>query len=330
MLSLTQPEIQFAMQAVAQAAQLALQMQAELVSPALVKDDRSPVTIADFTIQALVSALLEKAFPGDKLVAEETAQALRTASGKTTLSQVTHFTRLALPQAGEEQVCVWIELGAAQTGGRYWVLDPIDGTKGFLRAGQYAVALALVEDCQVKLGVLGCPRLQPACLVASGLGLGTWRAPLEALTGPAHGWPWEQFERCRVSDLEHPVQARLLRSYEAGHTNVGKIDRLAGLLGIQPEPRRLDSQAKYALLACGDGDALVRLTPFDNSGYKEKLWDIAAGALIVEEAGGCVSDLDGRALDYSTGRLLSNNRGILATNGRLHALFLKALETVQA
>ena len=56
-------------------------------------------------------------------------------------------------------MCAWIERGQAEPGQRFWTCDPIDGTKGFLRGGQYAVALALVEAGQVQVGVLGCPRL---------------------------------------------------------------------------------------------------------------------------------------------------------------------------
>jgi 3'(2'), 5'-bisphosphate nucleotidase len=140
-------------------------IQAEMVSPALAKDDRSPVTIADFASQALVACLLEREFPGDDLVAEEDASRLRLGLvGKTTqplsaLEQVTRFCERFIPGADPFTVCDWIDRGAAQPSRRFWVLDPIDGTKGFLRGDQYAVALALVVDGQVVIGVLGCPNL---------------------------------------------------------------------------------------------------------------------------------------------------------------------------
>jgi 3'(2'), 5'-bisphosphate nucleotidase len=64
--------------------------------------------------------------------------------------------------------------------------------------------------------------------------------------------------------------------------------------------------------------------------YREKVWDQAAGSLIVQEAGGTVTDLDGRALDFTRGRRLVNNRGICATNGSLHPEALRALREINA
>ena len=63
-------------------------------------------------------------------------------------------------EASPDQICHWIDRGnASEFSDRFWTLDPIDGTKGFLRGGQYAVCLALIVDGDVKLGVIGCPNL---------------------------------------------------------------------------------------------------------------------------------------------------------------------------
>ena len=69
----------------------------------------------------------------------------------------------------------------------------------------------------------------------------------------------------------------MLRSFEAEHTNVELLDRLIHQLGIQAKPMRLDSQAKFAVLAAGKGELLVRLLPHQRPNYREKLWDLAAG-----------------------------------------------------
>jgi 3'(2'), 5'-bisphosphate nucleotidase len=119
-----------------------------------------------------------------------------------------------------------------------------------------------------------------------------------------------------------------LRSYEEAHTNVGQIDRMARLLGVQAEPVRMDSQAKYAVLGAGKGDVILRLLSPEKPDYREKIWDQAAGSIIVEESGGQVSDLSGKPLDFHTGRTLERNRGVLATNGRLHQAFLDALKKI--
>ena len=92
----------------------------------------------------------------------------------------------------------------------------------------------------------------------------------------------------------------------------------------------MDSQAKYAILAAGQGDLMLRLLSPDRPYYREKIWDQAAGSLVLEEAGGRISDLDGKALDFTTGRELKNNRGVLASNGKLHTAALQAIKAIGA
>jgi 3'(2'), 5'-bisphosphate nucleotidase len=91
----------------------------------------------------------------------------------------------------------------------------------------------------------------------------------------------------------------------------------------------MDSQAKYAVLAAGAGDLLLRLLSPKQPNYREKIWDQAAGSLVVEEAGGRISDLDGHPLDFTTGRSLSHNRGVVASNGYLHEVALHALQRIR-
>ena len=101
-------------------------------------------------------------------------------------------------------------------------------------------------------------------------------------------------------------------------------------LGITAAPVPLDSQAKYAVLAAGAGDVLLRLISPKAPNYKEKIWDQAAGSLVITEAGGRITDLDGQPLDFSHGRALETNRGILATNGPLHEPLLAGLRAIGA
>jgi 3'(2'), 5'-bisphosphate nucleotidase len=331
----TQPEIEFALEAVRQATTLVRHIQSEMVLPSLTKDDRSPVTIADYASQALVSRLLAEAFPHDSLVAEEDASGLRpTSSGEERqaefLERVTHYVAALAPEATSSAVCDWIDRGAAAPTRRFWTLDPIDGTKGFLRGDQYAVAFALVVDGQVQVAALGCPNLSdgyhpdptgPGSLLIAARGQGAWVTWLEG-----NG----EFERLQVSKRGDPALARLLRSFEGGHTNADRIADFSSTLKIQAEPMLMDSQAKYAVLASGKADLLLRLLSPAKPDYREKIWDQAAGALILEEAGGKISDLDGKPLDFSAGRTLANNRGILASNGLLHNAALNGLHTVHA
>ncbi len=325
MLNLDNPELKFAVNAVRRASLLVQQVQAEMVSAALTKDDRSPVTVADFAAQALIGCLLEESFPDDPLIGEEDSAVLQTPGERTTLERITRFVGQYAPDATPESVCRWIDRGSASSGVRYWTLDPIDGTKGFLRGDQYAVALALVVDGVVQVGVLGCPNLAmngkqgAGSLVVAARGEGTWATPVEGET---------TFTRLAVSSQNDPAQARLLRSFESGHTNVSQIDIFAEKLGVQAKPVRMDSQAKYAVLAAGEGELYLRLLSPSRPNYREKVWDQAAGAIVIEEAGGKVTDLDGKPLDFTQGRTLANNRGICASNGILHDAALGALKEI--
>jgi 3'(2'), 5'-bisphosphate nucleotidase len=320
------PEAQFAIAAVREASLLARRIQREMVGSGLSKDDRSPVTVADFAVQALVARRLAEHLPGTVLIGEEQSDALRLEEGVDTLDQVTRFVRIAVPDATPEEVCGLIDRASHLEGTRppdsFWSLDPIDGTKGFLRREQYAVAFALIRSGAVELGVLGCPQLgDSGMLVAAGRGDGTWSGPL---TGD---FDWKQL---RVSARRDAASARILRSVEKAHTNVDEIGQLAANLGVTAQPIPMDSQAKYAVLAAGEGDVLLRLLSPSRPDYRERIWDQAAGSIVVEEAGGRITDLDGRSLDFSHGRTLANNRGILATNGHLHDSVLAALRAIGA
>ncbi len=325
--------IVFALEATQQAALLASRIQGELVSEAITKDDRSPVTVADFAAQAVVGYLLEKTFPGELLVGEERAELLRTRSEQSTLHRITEFVGRLIPGVSSAEVCEYIDRGVDDPGVNYWTLDPIDGTKGFLRGSQYACALAYVENGIVQLGVLGCPNLTPdlvednsgdGSLLIAAKGAGSWISPLKgAITA-------NNFQALQVSSVSSPDRARLMRSYESGHTNTSQIEQFQVVLGGKADPVRMDSQVKYALLAAGEGEIYLRLLSADHPDYREKIWDQAAGSIVVEEAGGKVTDLDGKALDFSQGRTLKNNRGICATNGTLHDHALKAIQVVQA
>lgn len=302
-----------------------------MVSPVIAKQDRSPVTVADFASQALIAHRLFRAFPADSLVGEEDATVLRTPEARGTLERVAQFTSRFMPESDPEKICDWIDRGCGEPTNRFWTLDPIDGTKGFLRGDQYAVALALIEDGQVQVGVLGCPNLTAGyrpdpsgggSLVVAERLRGAWVTSLDH--------PDQSFVQLEVSDRQDPASARLLRSFESGHTNVSQIDQFARQLGAEAAPVRMDSQAKYAVLAAGHGELYLRLLSTQRPDYEEKVWDQAAGSLIIEESGGWVTDLNGKPLDFTAGRTLARNRGILASNGHLHAAALQTLRAISA
>jgi 3'(2'), 5'-bisphosphate nucleotidase len=326
-------ELRVAIAAVRDASRLCRAVRASF-SPehAAAKPDASPVTVADLGSQAVISLALADAFPSDPIAGEEDAGPLRTAPSSPIAEAVLEHVAALRPDVDRDRLCWALDRcndEAAPTG-RHWTVDPVDGTKGFLRGGQYAVALALIEDGKVVLGVLGCPNLavdasDPAagtgCLFVAQRGGGARQLPLDDSGEVCEGG--RAAERAiRTSGAIDVRSARWAESVEPGHSSQSEAAEVARLLGITTEPIRVDSQVKYGLIARGEAAIYLRL-PI--GGYVENIWDHAAGALLVIEAGGSVTDVGGRELDFTTGRKLGRNRGILAAASALHDQVLAAV-----
>jgi len=326
-------EKEHAYQAIVRAAALCQAVQADMIKPtAAEKADRSPVTVADYASQAIICKELADTFPNDSVVAEEASEGLRARDQNQMLSQVTHYVQTQLPEATSDDVCDWIDRGGADSGQRFWTLDPIDGTKGFLRGEQYAVALALIVDGQVQVGALACPNLPldldhpdgsrgVIFLAVRGQGAEMLLLPKgdQSVNDPNSATP------ISVASLSDASAARFVESVESGHANHAAHESLAHSLGITQPSVRLDSQAKYGTVARGDAAIYLRLPSPKSPNYRERIWDHAAGVLIIEEAGGRVTDALGAELDFSQGRKLEKNRGIVASNGHLHSAILNAI-----
>ena len=315
-----------AIEAVRTASRICRSVQASITEGVLEKKDRSPVTIADFASQAVICRSLEQSFPDDPIIGEEDSSQLQRPEQASFLKRILDEIHSIDPAATSQDVCGWIDRGnALETSERFWTLDPVDGTKGFLRQGQYAIALALIVNQQVQIAVLGCPNLalnselqsERGAIFCAVRGAGSCVIPLD-------GDPSES--SILVSNTKQAMHARFCESVESGHSSHGRSAQVAQLLGMTAESIRLDSQAKYAIVARGEADIYMRLPT--RADYIEKIWDHAAGVLLVEEAGGRVSDLYGKPIEWNHGRELSANTGIIAANAFLHDSVLQALRDV--
>ena len=318
-------ELQTAIKAVEKASALCKVVQANLVSEeSMQKKDKSPVTVADFGAQAIVIHELKKTFPNDPIVAEEDAKEL---GSDPLLERIMEHLDSHLPGLSEEEIVATINMGRHDGGkeGRFWTLDPIDGTKGFLRKQQYAVALALIENGEVVLGVLGCPNLSTSSY-NSNQNLGTLLYAVKgqgAFMKPIKG---ADEISVSVSGVESTSKANFCESVESGHSSHDASAKIAEILNVTAEPVRIDSQCKYGVLSRGEASIYLRLPT--KKDYEEKIWDHAAGFIVVKEAGGEVTDCNGDKLDFSLGRTLKNNTGIIGTNGKIHEEVIKAVKEV--
>lgn len=317
------------------------------------KSDASPVTIGDFGAQALIISALAHAFPSDEIVAEEEAKDLReNAELKKTvwdlvqaakLSDAAAEKELGGPLESPDAMLEIIDKGASKGGnsGRIWALDPIDGTKGFLRGGQYAVCLALMVDGDVKVGVLGCPNLpvddsaplteDTGANATDAEGKGVLFAAVQtqgATSRPLGHGALAPATAIHMSNVTSLKDATFCESVEAGHSSHGDQADIARKLGITKPSVRMDSQAKYGSIARGAGEVYLRLPV--KKDYQEKIWDHAAGDLIVREAGGQVTDVEGKRLDFGVGRTLARNKGVVAAPKETHKEVLDAVMSVLA
>jgi len=314
-------ERKIAVGAVIDACKVCKKVQENLVSDeTITKKDRSPVTVADFASQAIVIGYLSKAFPEDPIIAEESSKSLK--DNPEMVSKILSHVKEFFPEMNEQILLETINKGSNKTAEghkRWWTLDPVDGTLGFLRKEQYAVALALMENNEPILGILGCPNLplnlrddkQKGCLLVAVRGNGAFQRSID-----------DSIEtKIQVSSVCEPEQAITTESVEKSHSSHDLNADIAAHLLIKVPPIRMDSQCKYAVVARGDSSIYLRLSELT---YKEKIWDHAAGVAIVREAGGKVTDFDGKPLDFSKGRTLVDNVGIMCTNGWLHEAVLES------
>jgi 3'(2'), 5'-bisphosphate nucleotidase len=216
------------------------------------KADGTPVTAADTDAEAIILAGLARLAPG-------------------------------IPAVGEEMMAA----GARPAvGRRFWLVDPMDGTKEFLaRTGEFTVNIALVEDGAPVLGVIHAP-------VAGDTYVG---GPAGAFLREAHG------AQTRLVARAVPASA-LVGVASRRHAVGGRTDLRLAELGCT-ERRNVGSSLKFCLIARGEADVYVR--------YGETCeWDTAAGQAILEAAGGRVEDLQGRRLAYGKPGFL--NTGFVA------------------
>jgi len=315
------------------------------------KSDASPVTIGDFGAQALIIAALQHNFPNDEIVAEEEAKDLReNETLRQTVWELVQNAKLSDDAAEKElggaissaeAMLNIIDKGDSKGGssGRIWAIDPIDGTKGFLRGGQYAVCLGLMVDGDVKVGVLGCPNLPVSDSEPLTENMGADASDAEgkgvlfsavqgygANSRPLGNGALSNASSISMKPVTNTADATFCESVEAGHSSQGDAAAIAQKLGITKPSVRMDSQAKYASIARGAGDLYLRLPV--KKDYVEKIWDHAAGDLIVREAGGQVTDVEGKRLDFSIGRTLKANKGVIAAPKDVHGAVIEAVKSV--
>ena len=241
------------------------------------KIDNAPANIAteaDRESQEIILTHLQESFPTDAYCAEEETPALAK---------------------------------AAHTGARLWIVDPIDGTRGFARKnGEFSVMIAFVDQGTIGAGVVQEPALGRATYAVKGGGC--WKLDGEGAAP----------QRCQVSDRAKLAESRLVQSRSR---DPGVPTEHVQALRPKEVIETYSAGIKLALVARGDADFYV------NRYAKFHDWDICAGHILVGEAGGTVTGLQGETLVYGQEGAWQR-LGLLATNGKLHAAALEKMLTM--
>jgi 3'(2'), 5'-bisphosphate nucleotidase len=238
-----------------------------------------PVTQADRTANALIVRGLREAFPEDGILAEESVDTDRRLSRE-----------------------------------RVWMVDPIDGTKGFIAGtGDFAVQIGLAVGGRSVLGVLYAPSTD--VLYWAARGHGAWvKRPVADAEGGA------RTERLRVSDVNEVSRMRLAES--RSHRGP-RMDAVVRALGISEEVKSHSVGIKVGLIVERQCDLYMHLSG------KTKQWDTCAPEAVLEGAGGRMTDLWGEPLNYNTPDVYNRN-GILASNGAAHAAVVAKMKELLA
>lgn len=322
-------EIEIARQASRQAAALCLAVQAEAEQGlgGMEKAGREPVTIADYGSQALILSHIAREFPSDAVFAEERGDEFDTVATDSQRERVCqHISQITGTEIATSSIKSWLDHGRGSASNRAWAIDPIDGTKGFLRRDQFAIAIALLIDGDPVVSALACPVFPVDPANPSGA-LGVIAYAVKGQGTVIESLSETNRRQLKVTTQAEPSAARIVESVESGHSDHDFSASVLKMAGVAGQPVRMDSQAKYAAVA--DGRAEIYIRHSQGEGYTEKIWDHAAGVLVVTEAGGKVTDLNGKPLDFSKGGRLSDNHGILATNGYLHDKLLDAIQKMK-
>lgn len=284
------------------------------------KPDGSPVTTSDIGVQIVINRFLMENYSDDKWISEESDSGLP----ESFLQKVTNLLRESDPdfKLSSTEIAQILSNRGNQNGASWWMVDPIDGTRGFLRNEQFSVCLARFTEGKPVFGLLICPNLPFPRLDSPETGtIFYWEKGSE----PVQFSYWNFEIKTQISVNKNPTGI-LLTSVERDHSRMEKVEKISQGAGFG-KILSFDSQVKYGLLARGEAEALLRIP--GSATYKEKVWDHAAGLGILEAASGQVSDVNGLPFYFSGEETLSKNFGLLASNGIRHFSILKQIEEIR-
>lgn len=292
------------------------------------KQHTEPVTIADYGSQAIICRALSQSFPDDAIYAEEAGDQFANLLADEHRARVVQLLNDILDvSVTTDDVVRWLDFGKDRQGqaARTWVIDPIDGTKGFIAMRHYAIAIGLLdENMQAVGGVMAAPGYGDGVS-----GYDEEGALFYVRDGKAYQEPLNGGEAIEIKPSTRTESAtiRIVQSFERSHASKDRMRRVfddAGL--VDATVIDMDSMEKYALIANGEADVLMRI-PLLGSTRRHKIWDHVAGVALVLAAGGRATDLDGSPLLFTDGNNMPN-QGMIVTSGVYHDALVSATQAL--
>ena len=259
------------------------------------KRDKSPVTLADFASQIFILSQLKEKFNEDQIFAEEESSLL---SKDIEILINKCFTEINIKL--NEEFSSLLNYRGPQSS-RQWIVDPIDGTKGYLRGLSYAVGIGLMENSDPKICAIGVPNYKNeelAIFIA------------ERGKGAQASYGDKEFTPIHVSHENNLSSSIMCQSL---HHNKQWINKLAEMLGAN-KIISMDGMGKFCMVADGSADFYVREMNLDYSFS----WDYMPGDLLVREAGGTITDLNYKSLTFKEDKCKWTEPSLIASNGILH------------
>ena len=269
------------------------------------KLDKTPVTHADIASQILIISRIKEKFPEDMIIAEEDQQFMDDTSQNIIIQC---FEELGFSHS--------IDLTATIThkgtdSRRQWTIDPIDGTKGFSHGLVYAIGVCFMEVNIPKMCTIGVPHYNDNKRVIF---------HAEERKGAKCSQNGSEFKHIHVNRQDDLKKIRMCHSL---HYDEPWVVQFANKIGIS-EFIQIDSMAKLCMVSDGTADVYIKPIEKDNSFS----WDFAPGYLLVKEAGGMITDLDGNDLHFDKENMKCKTPGLIASNGVIHDSLILELEKI--
>jgi len=272
-----------------------------------IKQDQSPVTLADFASQIYIISKLKNNFPEDSIIAEESFSSEVNLSSKKIIYSCYDELNLSLKPNFKD--ILNYRGPASET---RWSIDPIDGTKGYQESLSYAIGIGLISKNEKIFSIIGVPNYSNNQIAIFYANKGR---------GARASYGNREFNPIKISEKENIKQYTLCHSL---HYDEPWVMELSKIMGIKTY-KQLDSMAKFCMIADGSADLYIK--PMNET--RSFIWDFLPGHLLVTEAGGIVTDLMGKIPEYVNDKCLISAPGLVVSNGKSHDQIIEIIKNNQ-